>query len=449
MQIEDLKLAIKKNPQFALAFAAIFHLLIALTIFTVGRLGVVPQQFDRDGIGDFASDGHIHKPVMDALVGILRQGEFGSWINSKEAFHVKLFSLAGVVMEPLLGSNILTIEPLNLLFYLAIIALTFTLAKIVAGPRAAWLAALIVALWPSLVLHSTQFLRDPLVLIAVLTLITLLVLILKQNLNWQRATGSVVAAAAAVYLAWHTRPEMWLVVTAIIFVAGLLLVTKIAVTRKIVAVNLCAMAAVAALSVGMPRPSVGVVSMPLSRDVATPGDKTPVSGLTSIWGRVAIARERFIIHGRNAGSVIDEHVAFNSSTDIARYVPRALVVGYFAPFPSLWFSAGSKVGITGRILSGAEMVLTYLFEALACFFVWQTRRRFGSWLLVLATVIGMLALGLVVTNVGTLYRMRYPFWILIVIMAASVLASKYSAWFSSERETMKPASIPAEISPAT
>jgi hypothetical protein len=433
MRIENLKATFMAKPQYALALAAMFHLMFALSVFTVGRLGVA-QQFDRDGIGEFASDGHIHKPVMDSLADTLKQGQLGAWISSRETFHVKLFSLAALVMEPLVGSNILTIEPLNLLCYLAILALTFTLARLIAGLRTAWLATLIVAVWPSLVLHSTQFLRDPLILIAVLTLITLAMLILKQNLSWRRATLGIVAGAVAIYLAWHTRPEMWMVVTAIIFVAALVLLVKIAFTRKIVAANLVAMASLAGLSVGMPRPAVGVVSRPLFTAMSGPGAKTAAAGVPSIWGRVAVARERFIIFGRGAGSVIDEKVSFNSSTEIVRYIPRALEIGFFAPFPSLWFSAGNKVGVIGRIVSGAEMTLTYLFEALACVFVWQTRRRFSSWLLVLATLIGMLALGLVVTNVGTLYRMRYPFWILIVIMAASVLAAKL---FVQSRETTK------------
>lgn len=447
MRIENLKATVTRKPHLALAVAGIFHIMLTLSVFTVGRSGVVPQQFDRDGIGAFASDGHIHKPVMDSLVNTLKQGELGSWINSKEAFHVKIFSLAGLVMEPLVGSNILTIAPLNLLYYLVILVLTFTLARVIAGLRAAWLATLIVAVWPSLILHSTQFMRDPLILIALLTLITLLVLILKENLSWPRATGGIVAGAAAIYLAWQTRPEMWMVITAIIFVSALLFLVKFAVTRKIVAANLLAMASLAVLSIGMPRPAVGIVSEPLFSAVASRGAKTSVAG-PSIWERVAIARDRFIIFGRGAGSVIDETVSFNSPGDIVRYVPRALEIGYFAPFPSLWFSSGRRVGITGRIIGGVEMTLTYLFEALACFFVWKTRKRFSSWLLVFTTVIGMLALGLVVTNVGTLYRMRYPFWILIVIMAASVLASKYSVWFSSERETMIPASIPSDTSPA-
>ena len=419
MRIEHFRDTIKRNPSIALAFAAIVQLLVTLGVFAVGRAGLVPRQFDRDGIGDFASDGHIHKPVMDALVGILKQGQFRSWMSSQDSFHVKLYSLVGIVTEPLVGSNILTIEPLNLICYLLILVLTFRLTKIVSDSRAAWLATLIVALWPSLLLHSTQFLRDPLILIAVLTLMTLLVLVVKEQLNWQRATGAVLAGAAAIYLAWQTRPEMWLLVVSIIFLAALLLLLKFAVTRKIVVANLLAIACVATLSIAMPRPAVGIVSQPLSVDMPAgpPGNATSTPGSVRIWQRVALARDRFIQHGIGAGSVIDDDVRFNSPADIIRYVPRALEIGYFAPFPYLWLGEGGKVGIIGRIISGVEMVLTYFFEFLACLFVWQNRKQFSSWLLLLATMVGMLALGLVITNVGTLYRMRYPFWILLVTMA--------------------------------
>jgi hypothetical protein len=37
----------------------------------------------------------------------------------------------------------------------------------------------------------------------------------------------------------------------------------------------------------------------------------------------------------------------------------------------------------------------------------------------------MVALGLVVANLGTLYRMRYPFWILLVIMGTGTLVDLY------------------------
>jgi hypothetical protein len=37
------------------------------------------------------------------------------------------------------------------------------------------------------------------------------------------------------------------------------------------------------------------------------------------------------------------------------------------------------------------------------------------------TALGIVALGLVVNNVGALYRLRYPFWTLMVILAAGGL----------------------------
>jgi len=92
------------------------------------------------------------------------------------------------------------------------------------------------------------------------------------------------------------------------------------------------------------------------------------------------------------------------------------------------------VGLIGRLLSGLsglEMSLTYLIEALAFVFVWRRRRRLETWLLLLTTTTGVVALGMVVVNIGTLYRMRYPFWILMVIMAAPII-THYVSRISNE-----------------
>lgn len=43
------------------------------------------------------------------------------------------------------------------------------------------------------------------------------------------------------------------------------------------------------------------------------------------------------------------------------------------------------------------------------------------WLLFLVATIGTVALGLVVMNAGALFRLRYVFWILFIIMAAETL----------------------------
>ena len=53
--------------------------------------------------------------------------------------------------------------------------------------------------------------------------------------------------------------------------------------------------------------------------------------------------------------------------------------------------------------------------------MWRNRRRSELWLLFLVAAIGTIALGLVVVNAGALYRLRYVFWIMFVIMAAPMI----------------------------
>jgi hypothetical protein len=405
---------IKNSPGKALAGAAIFHIAVTLTLFGVGRLGVAPQHFDPDGIGEFARDSRGHKSNADVLVNLLKQARVGSWVNSPDPLHVKIYSLSMLLIGPLVGSNILAVEPVNLFCYLAILMLTFSLAKFVAGVRAAWLSALIVALWPSLILHTTQFLRDPVMLLCVLGLIMVLVLLLRKDLNWQSATGVTLAAAVSIFILWHTRPEIWLIFTIVVFACGFFLLIRIATTRQLCLPNLLVIILLSVLTLTMPKPGGGLVSEPL------PGD----SG-SSVWSRIATARKKFTIEGGR--SMIDGDVIFISPTDVIKYIPRALEIGYLAPFPTMWFKTGYNVGLAGRLMSGIEMALTYLFEILACIFIWKNRKYFSTWLLVLTTLLGMLALGLVVANTGTLYRMRYPFWILLVIMGAGGAAQLWTS----------------------
>ncbi len=109
-----------------------------------------------------------------------------------------------------------------------------------------------------------------------------------------------------------------------------------------------------------------------------------------------------------------------TASDVLRFIPRAAVIGFFAPFPRMWFEHGSY-GSAGRLLSGAETLVMYFlyFGVAAC--LWRNRRRLETWLLFLVATLGTVALGLVVANAGALYRLRYVFWIMFIIMAAQVI----------------------------
>jgi len=118
------------------------------------------------------------------------------------------------------------------------------------------------------------------------------------------------------------------------------------------------------------------------------------------------------------GSRIDPDVKLRTFGDIVRHVPRATAVGLFAPFPNMWLQSGHQVGYGGRIVSGFETIFTYMIECLALIGLWRGRKDLSIWFLTLFITLGVVGLGLVVNNIGALYRLRYPFWVLLVILGA-------------------------------
>jgi hypothetical protein len=163
-----------------------------------------------------------------------------------------------------------------------------------------------------------------------------------------------------------------------------------------------------------------------------------------VEGQIARRREGFGLQvGPNgesvpseAGSDIDKGIRFSSVGDIVRYLPRAVMVGFLAPFPNMWLAAGKQIGSSGRLLSGFETVLTYVIECFALIGLWRRRDLLTSWFLFLTATLGAVALGLIVNNMGALYRLRYPFWILLVVLGAGGalrLRGKGNRWSKAER----------------
>jgi hypothetical protein len=127
-------------------------------------------------------------------------------------------------------------------------------------------------------------------------------------------------------------------------------------------------------------------------------------------------RDAFADRYKDSATLIDPNVQFITTIDVARYLPRAMEIGFLAPFPNTWLGQGREVGLSGRILSGAEMLAAYILEALALFGVWRGRRRLSTWFLFGVILFGMTTLGLGLINVGALYRMRYGFFVLLIVL---------------------------------
>lgn len=405
-----------------------------------GRYGLLPNNLDRNGIGiSFAADSKDYLNYCRWLVNELEAGRFSAWLEIDLGLHIKLYSLSYLAAWRLLGFTVLGAEPLNLIYYLLILTLVYKLGRELFSHEAGMLAAGMAALWPSLLLHTTQLLRDPLFLILFLTIILISASWLTREYAWPRGVLAGIGGGAASALVWLVRSQMWEVMLCAALIATAFLVFRQFRERKFLAGNsigaalLCA-SIIAAPAVGKALNIYsypGEQAMPAARAASETNDSKENSPATRarpilppgspLPARIGFLRHKFLFLYEGAGSNIDTDVEFQSLSDILLYLPRALMIGLFAPFPNMWFTSGTQVGLEGRLLSGFETFLIYLIEILAAFAVWRHRKNLRPWLLLVIILMGAVALGLVVANVAALYRMRFGFWLLIIVLGAEGL----------------------------
>ena len=130
-----------------------------------------------------------------------------------------------------------------------------------------------------------------------------------------------------------------------------------------------------------------------------------------------------IIYNKNigAGSIIDENKKPADIYSVAAYMPRAMQIALLAPFPSKWFET-YKIS---RMVAVLEMIIWYLMIPgvfLALFY-----RRTPEIVICIAVSLFFLGIyGFVIPNVGTLYRVRYLFIFIFIILGISGWVTLFS-----------------------
>lgn len=437
----------RARARHLLMAAAALHLALSLLINLAGRFNLLPSLFDADGISSaLAFDSFYYRRKAVELVAALARGDFADWLSAPLPFHVKLYSLSFAALSPLFGLTMLSVEPLNLLYYLLIVILVFKLGEEMFDRRTALLAASIVALWPSFLLHTTQLLRDPLFILMTLSLLLVMTRWLTREQAWRRAILEALAAAAASAIVWLTRYNIWKLIVGFVLLGVLLLIVRQLRERRVLAGNLAGAALLLIVLAGVPfvvgkflRPDVFTSPTPTAEELAryssapcpdeTRVDAAAITTASGAWSSLRARadawvaslgefRRNFAKFYRDAGSNIDACVHMNTVGDLLRYLPRAAANGFLAPYPNMWLRSGSTVGLSGRLLSGIETLLMYLIELLAIVGLWTGRRLAPVWFIFLVACTGMIALGLTVVNVAVLFRTRYVFWILLIIVGA-------------------------------
>lgn len=406
-----------------LAVAAAIHLAATITVFLIGHFQLLPGLFDPNGIGlTFAIDGATYQRLASQMATHWHDYGIGPWLDIKAPLHCRLYSIAFATVGRLVGHNILAAEPLNLFYYLGILTVVYLLGREIFSERAGLLAAAIVALWPSFLAHSTQLIRDPLAILCFLALVMVLTLLLTREFQWRPALGLGVAGAVIVTVFWVVRGNMWNAVLVAVALSLLMFALRMIRERKFMAGNAIVLGFIVVAVLFVPSrlesTTLGGVRPPVT-PLAIPSASQPAPP-EGVWAR-AINQ----IRDRRAGfrfytaqeSNMHGGVYFERNSDVVRFIPTAAVIGFMAPPPRMWFQSGSY-GSAGRLLSGAETLVMYFLYLAVGVCLWRERRQLAMWLVFLTTTAALIGLGLVVVNAGALYRLRYVFWIMLIVIAA-------------------------------
>ena len=138
--------------------------------------------------------------------------------------------------------------------------------------------------------------------------------------------------------------------------------------------------------------------------------------------QLVIARQGFAMEPYlSAGSSIDLDVKLSSINDLIKYIPRAMQIAVLAPFPSQWMEQGqSNGGGLMRRIAGYEMTIVYISIFIGfpiAMLMWWNRYSF--WLINGLCFFIITIYAYAVPNIGTLYRLRYGFLMIIVATGIS------------------------------
>lgn len=273
-----------------LLLAAAVHIALTIAIFLTGHFQLLPGTFDENGTGlSFAIDAATYRTLAGDMADELQSEGFRAWLAVKAPLHCRLYSLSFATFGRLLGHNILAAEPLNLLYYVAILTCVYLLGRETFNARSGLLAASMVGVWPSFLLHSTQLLRDPLAILCFLALMVLLILLLTHEFAWRKAIAVAAGGALLVTVFWVTRGNMWNLVLVAIVLGLAMLVHRMVREKKVLGGNVIVIFSIIAAALFVPT-RLESTSLPGVRPPATPlaiPSTVQPSSSQGIWTTVA------------------------------------------------------------------------------------------------------------------------------------------------------------------
>ena len=313
--------------------------------------------------------------------------------------------------------------PLNaILFGIAVAELHRLISYIAKENKYTWVGVLPLLLFPSSLMIYGQLHKDIFSIVGVFLIFNTLLLAGDQK-GWKVYLSFFLRTISGLFLIWIVRPYFMEVVS-IAWMAGVSILVLWILWRRPTRYKRLLI-----IVTGMFFIHQWGVSLSSGQDYYAPPPKANHINSNSINSNSIVlleellvtyparfdrVRQNFINGYPNAGSMIDANVRFYSVLDVLNYIPRAIQIGYLAPFPDMWIAQGVNPG-SGimRKISGIEMLVAY--AAFIAGFIGLIIKYNNENIIIIAAVlltgaVILLVQSIAIPNVGTLYRMRLAPW---------------------------------------
>src|SRR5687768_10120051 len=301
--------------------AAVLQLILTIGVYTAGRLRVL-SMIDQNGCATTMSpDSAQYLSEASSSAEVLTQNGPVAWLKTPTNLHVRLYSISLAILGPLVGTNILSVEPINLLCYIAVLLLALRLGAEVFDRRAGLLATLMIAFWPSFLLHTTQLLKDLPFIAIILVLVLIMTCWLTRTLSWRMGLTTGLVGGVASYSISLTRSGFWgaLVLAMVLIGIGLLLVRQLREKRvlagNIISASLILLVTITILIFARERfqaPPIAAVGP----TQAQPQTFWLIAKADSVAQQFSAVRHEFTYQHRDAGSNMDPDVKFTNTLDV-------------------------------------------------------------------------------------------------------------------------------------
>lgn len=122
----------------------------------------------------------------------------------------------------------------------------------------------------------------------------------------------------------------------------------------------------------------------------------------------------------NANSMIDINRMPDNSLKLLLYMPRALQIALFAPFPNTWLGDFKLT----KLVASIEMLVFYS-ALVGIVFLMKKENKYEIYFILLFSIVFLVIYGLTISNIGTLYRLRFCYEFLLVLIGLSGWSSIY------------------------